>query len=259
MRVWAVLTAAGSGSRLGADVPKALVSCSGRTLLGLALERLLAVRDLTGVVVTCPEGLEGLFQDTAAAEVGARELQSVAFVAGGASRQASVNAGLEQIRDQRNLLREETGESFVEDEDGEVLDIVLVHDAARCLAPTSLMEDLVLAVEAGAEGVIPGLPVVDTIKQIYVDDSGRQIVAHTPDRGMLRLAQTPQAFGFDRLLDLHVFAEGRAASEATAATDDAALLEEAGGTVEVIEGSPEAFKVTTPLDLERLAVALGEV
>ncbi|EAP97083.1 putative 2-C-methyl-D-erythritol 4-phosphate cytidylyltransferase [Janibacter sp. HTCC2649] len=149
----------------------------------------------------------------------------VSVVAGGAERTHSVSAGLA-------ALHEDIG-------------IVLVHDAARCLAPAELFDRLVVAVRAGHDAVVPGLPVTDTIKQ--VDEQG-QVVA-TPNRSSLRAIQTPQAFRRALL--------ARAHASGLEATDDAALVEGLGVPVTVIDGDDLAFKVTTQSDLERAGRILG--
>ena len=237
-----VVTAAGSGTRLGANAPKALVEVSGRTLLGLALERTLRVTQLSGVVVTCPAGSEDMFANVVDKELprmGVPRQAELHFVAGGASRQSSVKAGLDKVVS----------------EGGEPADVVLIHDAARALAPTDLMDRLVEAVVEGAPAVIPGLAVTDTIKQVAVDEHGVETVVATPDRRSLRVAQTPQAFLLGPLWDAHVDAADRGVTEETAVTDDASLFE----GVAVIPGSPLAFKVTTPEDLTNLTAALAQV
>lgn len=149
----------------------------------------------------------------------------VTIVPGGAERTHSVAAGLAALRAE--------------------VDVVLVHDAARCLAPASLFDRLVAAVAGGADAVVPGVPVTDTIKQ--VDPVGR--VVATPARSSLRAIQTPQAFRRSVLVDAH--------ASGVEATDDAALVEHVGGTVTVIDGDELAFKVTTPTDLERAGRILG--
>ena len=243
--VWAVITAAGSGTRLGADQPKALVEASGRTLLGLALERTLCVAGLSGVVITCPVGSEDLFASVMAEELPLMDLPrspsdaELHFVAGGASRQASVKAGLDKVVS----------------EGGRPVDTVLIHDAARALAPTDLMDRLVVTVVGGVPAVIPGLPVADTIKQVSVDESGVETVVATPDRRFLRAAQTPQAFQLGPLWQAHVTSENLGSTEETAVTDDASLFE----NVVVIPGSPLAFKVTTRADLANLGNVLSRV
>jgi len=143
----------------------------------------------------------------------------VDVVAGGADRSASVKAGLAALRP----------------DDG----IVLVHDVARCLAPPDLFDRVVRAVRAGHPAVIPGLPVTDTVKA--VDPDGR--VLSTPDRAGLRAIQTPQGFLREVIEHAHHLAAG------TSATDDAGLVERAGGQVHVVAGDHLALKVTSPLDL----------
>jgi len=143
----------------------------------------------------------------------------VDVVAGGPERVDSVAAGLAALRA----------------DDG----IVLVHDAARALAPAGLFSRLVREVRGGHPAVVPGLPVHDTIKS--VDGTGRVIA--TPDRAALRAIQTPQAFLREVLEHAHTTAAG------SHATDDAALVERVGGHVRVVEGDALAFKITTADDL----------
>lgn len=115
-------------------------------------------------------------------------------------------------------------------------DIIVVHDAARPLAPPSLFQAVIAAVEAGADAAIPALKVPDTVKRVH-----GELVVETLDRNELVLVQTPQAFRADVLRAAHVGNPD--------ATDDAALVERAGGKVVVVEGTPAANKVTTPDDL----------
>jgi 2-C-methyl-D-erythritol 4-phosphate cytidylyltransferase/2-C-methyl-D-erythritol 2,4-cyclodiphosphate synthase len=120
------------------------------------------------------------------------------------------------------------------------IDVVLVHDAARPLVPAALVSDVVAAVRGGADAVVPGIPLADTVKRI--DDAG--IVRETPDRAALRAVQTPQGFRRAALEAAHA-----AAGPGAEATDDAGLVERGGGAVLVIPGHEEAFKVTRPQDL----------
>lgn len=240
MGAWVVLTAAGGGSRLGAGVPKALVEVGERTILELALERVLFSSKVDGVVVTCPRG--SLWQFRRLAEQWWASLVGDAppftsrlfFVEGGTSRQGSVFAGLQEVERRRGSA------------DGR--SPILVHDAARCLAPSDLVDRMVAAIEDGAQAAIPVLPVVDTIKQV---DPATGLVAGTPDRELLRIVQTPQAFAWDVLYDAHVAQKMRGGDEQSAATDDAALVEEQGVPVLTVPGDPLAFKVTLPEDIER--------
>jgi 2-C-methyl-D-erythritol 4-phosphate cytidylyltransferase len=179
------------------------------------------------VVIVAPLPRLGEARQIASASVRA-EGRDVAIdvVAGGADRTASVAAGLRALGK----------------EDG----IVLVHDAARALAPTSLFEAVIHAVRAGHPAVVPGLPVADTIKT--VDAAGR--VQGTPDRETLRAVQTPQ--GFLREVLEHAHASGESAS------DDAALVERIGGHVRMVPGDARAMKITTPHDLAVAELLLRE-
>jgi 2-C-methyl-D-erythritol 4-phosphate cytidylyltransferase len=220
--VGVVLVAAGLGTRLGAEQPKGFVRVAGVTLVEHAVTRALGSAATAQVVVVAPASHLG----TAGALLsGHPRASDVTVVAGGDERSRSVAAGLAALR--------------------EDVDVVLVHDAARCLAPSDLFDRLVEAVRAGHDAVVPGLPVADTIKQ--VDAEG--LVVATPERSRLRAIQTPQAFRRSVLEAAH--------ASGGDATDDAALVERAGGTVLVVDGDELAFKVTTPADLERAGRILG--
>lgn len=212
--VGVVVVAAGSGSRLGAGVPKAFVALAGRPLLGWALDTVGAVPGLTSLVVVAPAGIE----DPEAPEwAGIALPPGSRVVAGGAERSASVAAGLAALHP--------------------ACDVVLVHDAARCLTPVAVFDRVVAAVRSGADGVVPGVPLVDTVKAVDADG----LVTATPDRASLRAVQTPQGFRRQVLEAAHAAGGG--------ATDDAALVEALGHRVLVVEGDGRAFKVTTVDDL----------
>lgn len=116
------------------------------------------------------------------------------------------------------------------------VDFVLVHDAARPGADVALFDRVLAALRAGADAVVPAIPVADTIKKVDGD-----VVVGTPDRSSLVAVQTPQGFRADMLRRAHVGGGD--------ATDDAALIETVGGTVTVVEGAPRAAKITTEHDL----------
>ncbi len=210
--------AGGQGTRLRATQPKALASLGGEPLLAHALRRATACPDIAHVVVAAPPSHLNEVRAVTSAHPRAADID---VVPGGATRTASVAAGLAALRS----------------DDG----IVLVHDAARCLTPTSLYARLVAAVRSGHPAVVPGVPVTDTIKT--VDREGR--VLATPDRSGMRAIQTPQAFLREVLEDAH----RQAATHGAAATDDAGLVETLGGHVRVVDGDPWAMKITTPTDL----------
>ncbi|MEO7752706.1 MAG: 2-C-methyl-D-erythritol 4-phosphate cytidylyltransferase [Terracoccus sp.] len=228
------MVAAGAGTRLGARQPKAFVPLAGVPILGHALRGALACPDVAEVVVVAPashltQARElGSWAGADAEGHGVRPAGSAAYVTvvtGGAERGHSVSAGLAAL--------------------SPAVTVVLVHDAARCLTPVAVFERVIAAVRDGAPAVVPGLAVVDTVKQ--VDDRGR--VVATPDRSTLRAIQTPQAFDRDVLERAHALS--------SEATDDAALVERLGQPVLVVPGDPAALKVTTPADLDVAARILA--
>ena len=263
--VVAVLTAAGAGTRLGAGGPKALVEVGGRSLLRRAAQGLADSGVVDHLVVTAPgehvERFAAELAGLAGAGVGIR------VVAGSsASRQASVALGLKAALEACPRAA-----------------VVLVHDAARALTPPETVRRVVAAVRAGHDAVVPALAVTDTVKEVApVGPAGSgdggvgpvgpgggvgpvgpgdgaaaspaaradvEVVVGTPDRSRLRAVQTPQGFAVAALVRAHELGAARGADEALAASDDAGLVEAAGGRVVVVEGDPLALKVTTPLDL----------
>lgn len=206
MRVWAIVVAGGRGDRFGR--PKQFESLDGTRLIDWAVTTAQSCCD--GVVAVVPGG---------------GEVPGATTVAGGDTRAASVRAGLAAVPAET--------------------DVVVVHDAARPLAPAALFAAVVDEVRRGADGAVPGLPVVDTIKEV----AGRTVVA-TLDRAKLVTVQTPQAFRATVLRRAH---EGNGD-----ATDDAALVESLGGTIVVVPGDPMAAKVTTPADLAALRGMLAD-
>jgi 2-C-methyl-D-erythritol 4-phosphate cytidylyltransferase/2-C-methyl-D-erythritol 2,4-cyclodiphosphate synthase len=210
MKVAAILVAGGTGSRFGGDVPKQFLPLAGKPVVRHAAEALLA-----HVALLQPVGDAELI---AAALAG---LAHMPVVAGGRERQDSVRAGLEALA-------------------VHAPDVVLVHDAARPLVPTAVVEG-VLAALAEYEGAIPAVPVTDTIKRA----AGGVIAATVPREHLFR-AQTPQGFRFATLLALHRAASG-------AATDDAALLEAAGLPVAVTPGAEQNVKITYAEDFARVS------
>jgi 2-C-methyl-D-erythritol 4-phosphate cytidylyltransferase len=122
-------------------------------------------------------------------------------------------------------------------------EFVLVHDAARALTPPSLILRVVEALRGGHSAVIPALPLSDTVKAVDADG----VVVGTPERASLRAVQTPQGFATEVLLSAYNKASEHAGTFDY--TDDAALVERVGGQVQVVDGDPLAFKITTPLDL----------
>lgn len=219
-RLVALVPAAGRGVRLAAGMPKAFVPLLGQPLLWHCLQRLVSSGCVTEIVVAVGE------EHRERARAALAELKErVRIVAGGAQRSDSVRHALDAVPD---------------------ADVVLVHDAARCLTPTSVIQAVAGAMLAGHRAVVPVLPVIDTIKQ--VDVSGH--VVSTVDRSALRVVQTPQGFSADLLRAAHRAPSGPV-------TDDAGLVERMGESVATVPGHPHAFKITTPFDLTIAEVVAG--
>lgn len=221
-----IVVAAGSGTRLGHAQPKAFVPLGDDTILGIALDAVLGMRDTPYVVVVAPGDRVDEARSIVAARAGAASA-SFDVVPGGDSRQESVSRGLASLP--------------------HVIETVLVHDAARPLTPSAVFDEVAAAVRARGHGVVPALPVVDTIKR--VDAAGR--VLGTVDRSELAAMQTPQ--GFPRSALEHAYS--RAHGEHT---DDAALVESIGMPIDVVPGDARAFKVTVPADLHRAEQLVAE-
>lgn len=202
---WAIVVAAGSGTRFGA--PKQFEHLRGRRVIDWSLAA--ARGACAGVVCVLPPDQEGT-ED--AADV---------CVPGGATRSASVRAGLAAVPPEA--------------------EVIVVHDAARPVAPVSLFAEVIAAVRDGADAAVPGVAVHDTI---------RHAEQGVVDRAHLVAVQTPQAFRASALRDAHT-----AGGEAT---DDASLVEAAGGTVVVVPGRSHNLKITDPGDLRIAAVLLDE-
>lgn len=205
MEVWAVVVAGGSGRRFG--TPKQYAHLGGRPVLAWSLDTAAAV--CAGVVLVLP-----------AADVGSvapgRTWAADVLVAGGATRSASVRAGLAAVPPG--------------------VEVVAVHDAARPLAPPALWKAAIDAVRGGADGAIPVVAVTDTIKEVGA--GGR---LRTLDRARLVAVQTPQVFRASLLRAAH--------AASPEASDDSALVEAAGGRVVTVPGWSENLKITTPEDL----------
>lgn len=210
MHAVGIVAAAGSGLRLGADLPKALVPLAGRPLVAWAVDTLRA-GGVDEVVVAVPRERRAEF---------AAALPGVRLVDGGATRTASVRAALSAAESRA--------------------DAVLVHDAARPLTPPDVVARVLAALAAGARAVVPVLPVVDTT--VVVDDEGT--VTDAVPRAPLRRVQTPQ--GFDRRTLENAYA---ALADGVEFTDDAAVVRAAGVPVQTVDGDERAAKITVAHDL----------
>ncbi|WP_309615399.1 2-C-methyl-D-erythritol 4-phosphate cytidylyltransferase [Salinibacterium sp.] len=219
-----IVVAAGSGTRLGGSEPKAFVALNGITILEHALGGVFRSVEPAQVVVVAPRSHLELAREISARAAGAAS-GAVSVVVGAEYRQASVAAGLAVLNSD--------------------VDIVLVHDAARALTPGECFDRVTRAVRIGVVGIIPSLPVSDTIKRVE-----SLTVIETVDRDALVHGQTPQGFPRAEL-------DAAYAAATQEFTDDAALFSAAGHRVETVEGDARAFKITTPWDLQRAERMLG--
>jgi 2-C-methyl-D-erythritol 4-phosphate cytidylyltransferase / 2-C-methyl-D-erythritol 2,4-cyclodiphosphate synthase len=216
-----VIVAAGSGTRLGSNQPKAFVPLAGSTLLEQCAKGVQAWPTPFSLVVVAPPGWE----------TPARQLLSqhgdVTVVTGGETRTDSVRAGLAALP---------AGTTTV-----------LIHDAARALTPVAVFDRVLNALSKGAKGVVPQIPVVDTL--ISVDRSS-MATGDAVDRSVLGAVQTPQGFQAAALIAAYDAIDGDF-------TDDAAVLRAAGHEVVAVDGDAMSFKITYPADLQRAASVLG--
>jgi 2-C-methyl-D-erythritol 4-phosphate cytidylyltransferase len=211
-RVAAIIPAAGSGVRLGADVPKAFLALGGLSLLTRSALAMSAVADV--LIIAAPaDSLDEASNQVAQVDA------EIHIVTGGEHRQESVANALRMVP--------------------EDISIVLVHDAARPLVPIEVTQNVVAAIRGGAKAVIPVLPLVDTIKRV----NNQGIAIETVDRNQLRRVQTPQ--GFDRAtLDLAY------QNPEVVATDDAGLMDALGIPVVTVAGDERSLKITTMSDVQ---------
>ncbi|WP_419863075.1 IspD/TarI family cytidylyltransferase [Candidatus Poriferisodalis sp.] len=218
-RAWALVLAAGAGTRFGAGADgatKVTVSVAGRSMVAWSVEAASAACD--GVTLVVAPSMVDRFGSGVDA-----------VVAGGGTRSGSVRAGLGTVPDD--------------------VDVVVCHDAARPGASAGLFAGVIAAVRGGADAAVPVLPVSDTLKRVPEWGNSGGVVAGTVDRSGLFAVQTPQAFRREVLVAAHV--------GEPEATDDAALVEAAGGNVMAVPGEAAAHKVTTAADLVVVDALLG--
>lgn len=202
----------------------------GKAIVQHALQRVLGCPEVDEVIVVVPAGHAAEFTELVLSPPPAHVVLHV--VDGGDQRSDSVARGLAAL--------------------GDRVDLVLVHDAARALTPSSVFARVIALLRAGHEAVVPVMPVTDTIKQVGpVRSDGLADVVRTIDRTSLRAVQTPQGFRRPVLERAHEAAIG-------AVTDDAALVEQHGESVTTVPGDVRAMKITTPHDLAAASQWLGE-
>jgi 2-C-methyl-D-erythritol 4-phosphate cytidylyltransferase len=221
--VGVVIVAAGQGTRFGSDTPKQFIEIAGVPMLLRAIRPFARHPSVAHVAVVLRAADAVAPPAWLLPHVGAM----LSVVAGGAERTDSVAAGLAALPDGCH--------------------VVLVHDAARPFVDAPLIDRVIDGARAG-HVVVPALPVTDTIKEMDAADPER--IARTVPRGPLRRVQTPQGFPRRVLEDAHAAAHARGQREGRNVTDDAALVEQMGGTVRIVAGDPRNLKVTTVEDLE---------
>lgn len=269
MRVAAVVVAAGKGTRFGSRGAKALERLSGEPLFVRSARAMAESGVVDRIAIVAPadriEEFEGILQavpigraadslggtagpakgvadglEQAASIEGAAGRIEVDVVGGGRTRQESVARGLDRVF-----------EAYCPAASS---DCVLIHDAARPLVPGAVIRRVVDALAAGHPAVVPALPVADTIKRVERIADGEagadlERVVETHDRTLLRAMQTPQGFHLDAVLRAHRDFAEKGEEEASAAPDDAALVEAAGLPVVLVRGSERSMKITRPIDL----------
>lgn len=219
-----VIPAAGSGTRLGADIPKAFVDINGEPMIVRAAR---AFTDCASIIIAAPPADVSTAQNL----LRAHGLPQVQVVAGGPSRAESIEHALVAVPAQA--------------------DYVLVHDAARPAVGPTVIERVLDALATGADAVVPVVPVTDSLKRV----ADGVVVAHS-DRTQFARAQTPQ--GFRRRVLQDAYASARRAGTMSLATDDATLVSESGTTVTTVAGDEANIKVTTAADLQVLRGASSD-
>jgi 2-C-methyl-D-erythritol 4-phosphate cytidylyltransferase/2-C-methyl-D-erythritol 2,4-cyclodiphosphate synthase len=219
----ALIVAAGRGQRFGGNLPKQYAPLRGEHLLRRTLRAFCTHPKITEVLVAIHPDDAEIFAEVS------KGLNGVRAVSGGAARQDSVRLGLEALAASNP-------------------DLVLIHDGARPMISAGLIDAIIDGLET-AEGVLPTVPVVDTLKRVGPGDQ----VGETVSRENLVRAQTPQGFRFPVILKAHRAVAGEAL------TDDAVVLERAGHRVITVPGDDANIKVTTMDDLARLSASLSEI
>ncbi|KKI22455.1 2-C-methyl-D-erythritol 2,4-cyclodiphosphate synthase [Leucobacter sp. Ag1] len=231
-----VLVGAGNGTRLGAGVPKAFVEIGGRTLLEHALRAVTALPHAGHIAVVVPADRAAEALELLDAALPDDCTWSTAVVPGGRERHESVRFGIDALPDS--------------------VTTVLVHDAARPFASPELFDRVAAEVLRTGSAVVPALPVADTLKRVGADG----IVRETVDRSTLVAVQTPQGFPRELLAAAHATAQlqdGDPARQEAPPTDDAEVVQRAGGTVRTVVGEQRAHKLTTPEDRAILGALLA--
>lgn len=219
-----IIVAAGCGSRFGADRPKQFCLLEGRPVLMHTIERLREAIPDSDIIVVINRDMESLWLDLCAEY----QFISPTIVYGGNSRWQSVKNALSTISDLINR-------------------IVSIHDGARPIISSEMIQRIISGIE-DVDGVIPVVPVTDSLRHVYTDGSSEAI-----DRSVFRAVQTPQAFRADRLFDAYSM------PYSSSFTDDASVMEAAGYcNIRLVDGDTRNIKITNPADLEIASILLHQ-
>ena len=221
MKIIAIIVAAGRGSRFGSVIPKQYQEVSGKTLLRYVVETFIFHPEVDDVLVVYNKSDHDLYLNSL------KDINILAPIEGGDSRQKSVMLGLKSINSQKP-------------------DIVLIHDAARSFVNTATISRVIEKVISTDGGVVPVLPIVDTLKF-----SKNGFIYNTKSRENLFSAQPPQGFMYSKIYNAHNLLEGMSLP------DDASLFEEIGEKVSLVHGSESNFKITTREDLKKAKKLFG--
>lgn len=246
MSVDMLILAAGTGSRFDKNSPKQFVEIDGLSLLHHACKRLGSWPACNSLTICYPESGLNLQQAADLDELAKEMERPVYRVAGGSRRDISVYFGLQHIAART----------------GATAGLVMIHDCARPFVPHTVLDKILDTYytqdKSGYLGVIPVMPVVDTIKAVLQSPGMADTVSHTMDRGALVRVQTPQLFQLSDILQLHDdFAARYSSHTMDPPTDDASLIEQAGGLILTVEGDSSLEKITYREDLARLSAEAG--
>lgn len=225
MKTSVVIVAAGRGERFGGDIPKSFVDLNGKPMLAYSIEVFESMKEVSEIIIVTRPELIGSFWEKTFHKFDFKKIRHI--IPGGATREDSVWEGLQRVSENQ--------------------EVVLVHDAARPMIQFNLIEKIIAAsFEWGS--AIPALKVKPTLKE--VDAEG--FIVKTQDREHLWEAQTPQGFRVEVIRN----AFEKAGRDRIKATDDAFLVEQAGGRVKIVDGDPENIKITTQEDLKWASLVL---
>jgi 2-C-methyl-D-erythritol 4-phosphate cytidylyltransferase len=220
-----IIPAAGSGERMGSDIPKPFIKVGNKSILEHTISRFIEVPNVSQIIVATSKNCINTIEEMLSVYA---DQVNYMVVQGGKERQYSIYNALKHVKEE--------------------IELVAVHDAVRPFVRVELIEECCrVAVNVG--GAVLGVPAKDTIKKVNTD----RRITETPDRAFLWQAQTPQIFQRQLLMDAYE----SAITHEFVGTDDASLVERIGGQIEMVEGDRENLKITYPVDLKIAELILG--